>query len=158
VLKAAKSECSSVESLADFCWRSPCIFPAAEKMRSTPAEEAGIESRRLWRSAGQAPSRARTNPCRRRRQRRSTASACSPSCPAASAPSAPPPPLFLLSLASIQLCKISFHGPRKAQKGSYIRCPPSTYTKRPVLLHSRAAFFVASVAGRNLPDISLISA
>ena len=28
VLKAAKSECSSVESLADFC-RSPCILPAA---------------------------------------------------------------------------------------------------------------------------------
>ena len=32
VLNAAKSECSSVESLADFC-RSPCILPAAEKTR-----------------------------------------------------------------------------------------------------------------------------
>ena len=42
--------------------------------------------------------------------------------------------------------------------GSVHTMPPSTYTKRPVLLHSRAAFFVASVAGRNLPDISLISA
>ena len=40
VLKAAKSECSSVESFADF-WRSPCILPAAEKTRSTPADEAG---------------------------------------------------------------------------------------------------------------------
>ena len=40
VLKAAKSECSSVESFADFC-RSPCILPAAEKTRSTPADEAG---------------------------------------------------------------------------------------------------------------------
>ena len=40
VLKAAKSECSSVSSLADF-ERSPCILPAAEKTRSTPAEEAG---------------------------------------------------------------------------------------------------------------------
>ena len=40
MLKAANSECSSVESLADF-WRSPCILPAAEKTRSTPAEEAG---------------------------------------------------------------------------------------------------------------------
>ena len=41
VLKAALMECWSVESLADFC-RSPCISPAAEKMRlrSTPAEEA----------------------------------------------------------------------------------------------------------------------
>ena len=27
-------------SLADFC-RSPCIFPAAEKTRSTPPDEAG---------------------------------------------------------------------------------------------------------------------
>ena len=40
VLNAAKRECSSVESLADF-WRSPCILPAAEKTRSTPAEDAG---------------------------------------------------------------------------------------------------------------------
>ena len=40
MLKAAKRECSSVECLAAF-WRSPCILPAAEKTRSTPAEEAG---------------------------------------------------------------------------------------------------------------------
>ena len=40
VLNAAKSECSSVESLADFC-RSLCILPAAEKTRSTLADEAG---------------------------------------------------------------------------------------------------------------------
>jgi hypothetical protein len=40
VLKAAKREFSSVVSLADFC-RSPCMLPAAEKTRSTPAEEAG---------------------------------------------------------------------------------------------------------------------
>ena len=32
VLNVAKSECSSVESLADFC-TSPCILPAAEKTR-----------------------------------------------------------------------------------------------------------------------------
>ena len=42
MLNAAKSECSSVESLADFC-RSPCILPAAEKTRSTPPVEAGAE-------------------------------------------------------------------------------------------------------------------
>ena len=44
VLKAALMECWSVESLADLCrlsYRSPCILPAAEKMCSTPAEEAG---------------------------------------------------------------------------------------------------------------------
>ena len=41
-MNAAKSECSSVESLADF-WRSPCILPAAEKTRSTPADDAGAE-------------------------------------------------------------------------------------------------------------------
>ena len=40
VLKAAKRECCSVASLADFC-RSPCIFPAAENLRSTPPVEAG---------------------------------------------------------------------------------------------------------------------
>ena len=40
VLKAANRECSSVVSLADFC-RSLCIFPAAEKTRSTPPVEAG---------------------------------------------------------------------------------------------------------------------
>ena len=39
VWKAAKRECSSVVSLADL-ERSPRILPAAEKMCSTPAEEA----------------------------------------------------------------------------------------------------------------------
>ena len=40
VLNAAKRECSKVVSLADF-FRSVCILPAAEKTRSSPAEEAG---------------------------------------------------------------------------------------------------------------------
>ena len=40
VLKAAKSEASSVLSF-DLLLRSPCIFPAALKTRSTPADEAG---------------------------------------------------------------------------------------------------------------------
>eukprot|EP00966_Prymnesium_polylepis_P144433 3335463-Prymnesium_polylepis.1 len=40
VLNAAKRECSSVSSFADL-ERSPCIFPAAEKTRSTPADDAG---------------------------------------------------------------------------------------------------------------------
>ena len=39
-LKAAKSECSRVLSFADLR-RSSCIFPAAEKTRSTPADEKG---------------------------------------------------------------------------------------------------------------------
>ena len=42
VLNAANKECSRVESLTDFR-RSLCIFPAAEKTRSTPAEEQGAE-------------------------------------------------------------------------------------------------------------------
>ena len=37
------SECSSVVSSADFC-KSPCILPATEKTRSTPADEAGASS------------------------------------------------------------------------------------------------------------------
>ena len=40
----ANSECSRVESLFAFC-RSPCIFPAAEKTRSGPAEEAFLRHR-----------------------------------------------------------------------------------------------------------------
>ena len=55
-----KAVCSSVESLADF-WRSPCMLPAAEKTRSTPAEEAGAAKYCLtisWR----APASARRRP------------------------------------------------------------------------------------------------
>ena len=40
VLKAAKSECLRESSDIDLR-RSECILPAAEKTRSTPAEEAG---------------------------------------------------------------------------------------------------------------------
>lgn len=60
MLNAAKSECSSVESLADF-WRSPCILPAAEKTRSTPADDAGAAKYCLTilASAGHFASRAR---------------------------------------------------------------------------------------------------
>ena len=40
MLNAANIECSRVSSFADFLM-SECISPAAEKTRSTPAEEAG---------------------------------------------------------------------------------------------------------------------
>ena len=40
VLKAAKRECLSDSSVIDLR-KSACILPAAEKTRSTPADEAG---------------------------------------------------------------------------------------------------------------------
>ena len=60
MLNAAKSECWSVESLAAF-WRSPCILPAAEKTRSTPADDASAAKYCLTilASAGHFASRAR---------------------------------------------------------------------------------------------------